>query len=685
MAKKNNAIYAPGELQKVREQLGVTDAAEARRMVKVLGGEVGTERNADVEASKVKKQIKRDDVYRRRSRSVDVASDDPEEGIAKKSKRDEPYPGDDPSVPPKLSYFERVKIDKLSGQMVFEIKNSLQVLTSVFSFLKEPMDYVNPRFVTKRMNEYYQSIERMVTSVRNMFPHSNKKRANQLRRVSPFVYRVMEVLRSWDIETIARNIAELQSHPRYVRVSDFTEILRAIYKPLYILDDLNIENIKAVFKLIYKILYIESPMEAKEKYQEIIRKIITSFVNVRRDVQYGMYPLLMKLISDRFLPYERFFTERRRRFIAFLNVGETEPLNAAELNPQQIESMDVEAIQENMKESEDEEFDDEEQIDEDSEDPKVIAQKAKEEKEKAEQKIFERGTGALEALFPKAGWNKLDEYPDMYPYFSGIFPIKRGYELISPTDPLQQIAIIMHIIEDLFYGMRYVRFGTIAMQDGSLLNISEDLGEIVINWRRYIEESFSREYLPRLTEYCRLLDNSEEARISMYARKIINELQWIKRLYFLPYYKFDSIGPPPFHKQDVISIYSQVRKLRQFLTAVAAGVEQGNRLGGAAVKAPCDGIINPWESYKFEVPNPVSRRLDMLLPPEKRINATLLFFSLSTIAVLDHLVNNENCWSYTNSSGRIFRSVKDEGIRPLFGVDQTVDVDKIFRDSLKKE
>jgi len=39
---KNNAIYAPGELTKVREKLGVTDDNEAKRMAQILGGEVGT-------------------------------------------------------------------------------------------------------------------------------------------------------------------------------------------------------------------------------------------------------------------------------------------------------------------------------------------------------------------------------------------------------------------------------------------------------------------------------------------------------------------------------------------------------------------------------------------------------------------------------------------------------------------
>ena len=38
MAKNDKAIYAPGELGRVRDKLGVKDDAEAKRMAQLLGG-----------------------------------------------------------------------------------------------------------------------------------------------------------------------------------------------------------------------------------------------------------------------------------------------------------------------------------------------------------------------------------------------------------------------------------------------------------------------------------------------------------------------------------------------------------------------------------------------------------------------------------------------------------------------
>jgi hypothetical protein len=688
MAKKNNAIYAPGELAKIRGKLGVTDNAEAQRMASLLGGEVGTERDSEDD----KKKNKDDILGGKKRRRIDLAPEEELTGGLFKGKRSGPFPGDDPSVPAKLSYGERVKIDQYAGQVIFEIKTPMQILTSIFSFFKEPVDYVNPRFVVNRMNEYYSKIEKLVNAARSLIPKNNQKRNNQLKRASLFVYKVLDVLRSWDIETLTKNIAELQAHPRSVRVHDFSEVLRDIYKPLFIIEELNLENIKSAFKLVYKILYIESPMEAKDKYQDVIRNIIAYIAEIRRNVHFCMYPLLMKLISDRYIVYERFFIERRRRFIAFLNIKETEQLNAVDLSPQQIESIDVDTLQKNMNEEEsagqegavNEGGESQEGRKENADDPRTAAQKAKEESERAERKSMEQGKTAMEVLFPKAGWDKLEEYPDFYPYFANVYSLKHGYELIAPTDPLQYISVLLHILDDLLIGLRYVNFGTITGPDGSPLRINEELTETINNWRGYIEDSFSRDYLPRLAEYCRMLENSNEYRITPYARKNLNELHWIKRLYFLPYYKFESIGPPPFPKSEIVPIYSEVRKVRKYLTSTALGIEQGIRAGGAQAKAICRGINNPWETYNFQVPNPVSRRLDMMLPPERRMNATLIFFSLSAVTVLDYIINNENSWVYNDRPGPLFRSVKNEGIVPLFGVDKKFDADKIFRDSLKK-
>jgi hypothetical protein len=203
------------------------------------------------------------------------------------------------------------------------------------------------------------------------------------------------------------------------------------------------------------------------------------------------------------------------------------------------------------------------------------------------------------------------------------------------------------------------------------------------NWHFYYDEAFSKEYLPRLAEYCRILDSPAESRTSPYAKRLIDELHWTKRLYFLPYYRFESVSPPPFQKRDVTALYPEIRRLRKHLTAVASGIEHGIKAGGLKDDTHCDGIENPWENYNFQVSNPVSNRLDTLLG-KRRTNASLIFYTLAVTVTLDYLVNNDTSWAYNDDRPVVFfRSVDNAGVTPVFGVDKKVDTDELFRQSLK--
>ena len=694
MANKTKAVYEPGELGRVREKLGPIDVTEAKRMAKLLGGEVGTEKSPEFKPIKKTTHLRRKTVemavpgrQKKHPGHVDIDSYDEDNFGAKpfSLKPPENDPADDPSIALKTSYRERVKMDRYAAQFEYEIKNSMQVLISVFSFVNEPVDYVNPRFVNRRMNVYYSKIEQLVTSTRGIFPRNNARRSERLKKASPFVFSIMDTIRYWNIERIGTDLAKIQSHPRSVKISEFADILRSIYRPLFILEKLDLDiHIKGAYKLLYKLLSMENPMDSKEKNQDLIRTALSSYADIRREIHYGLYPLLMKFISDRWFPYEKLFTQRHRRFMAFIAATEDDQIMPLAFSPEQAESGNLEAIREDIRKEEAGELEVEEVVeDEDPNDPKVIARKAREAAAEAEQKAVGHSFNALETLFPKAGWDKLVEYPDLYPYFANMFGMRHGYELIAPSDPLQQVAVLMHIMENICVGLRYASFGIVAGPDGNAMLVNDVIGDMITNWQRYIDDSFMKEYLPRLSDYCRMLEHSADSKNSVYARKILNELRWIKRLFFLPYYKFESLGPPPFKNQESMVVYSQVRSFRKYLTLVAAGIEQGNRKGGAAAKVRCNGIDNPWEQYHFEIPNPVSRRLDALLGPGKRNNAVLVFFALSTATILDNLLNSEDSWAYNNNSHILFRSVNGEGLIPMFGVDEKVDSDQIFKNSLK--
>ena len=703
MAKKNKAVYAPGELSRVREKLGTLDDEEAKQLVQKLGGVIGYERTDDEEKNKQgpRQRIRHEKVEvkigdrpgGRPKRALELPAssdaDNSESGKKKQTHRKEINPADDPSVPLKISYWDRLRLDRFAGQPEFEIKSPAQVFQSMLSIFATGPDFVSAVFATARMTEYYKKIETLVISTRAMFPRNNARRNERIKKSFPLVYLILDVIRYWNIEKISGELARIQSNPRSAKVSDFNDIIRAIYRPLFILSQLDPDNhIRASYKILYKVLYMENPMDAQSKYQELIRIAMAAFIEIRRDVHYLLYPLLMKMVSNKYIAYEQFFNERRNRIMAFLNITENDQITPVAINTQSELKISEEQQSRSDEAAEpdkgkEEQAPEQEQV---PEEEKEITEeeKARIETDEAEKKALNKGLQTLEILFPQAGWDKITSYPDLYPYFVEIFDLKKGIVNISPKDPLQQVFILMRILEELFFGLRYASFGVVQGSSGNMENVNVILGDIINNWHFFIEMSFEKEYLSRMSDYIRILEGSSEERAAPYTKKLAAELNWIKRLYFLPFHKFETFVPPPLQKKEIIQVYTKIKALRKYLTAVAIGIEQGTKAGGAEARAPCDGIDNPWEPYIFQVSNPLSTRLDALLPPKSRNNASLIYFSLAVSTVLDYLVNSEESWAYTSKNEPLFRSVDGEGVKPLTGVDSRIDAEAIFKQSVKQ-
>jgi len=52
---------------------------------------------------------------------------------------------------------------------------------------------------------------------------------------------------------------------------------------------------------------------------------------------------------------------------------------------------------------------------------------------------------------------------------------------------------------------------------------------------------------------------------------------------------------------------------------------------------------------------------------------------------LDTIINDKESHAYTDPADCPFRSINGEGIKPVFGVDQRVNADLLFKNSLKNK
>jgi hypothetical protein len=657
MAKK--AVYEPGELENVKKRLGAIDEKEAKRMQKILGGEIGVEKSPSSNAAGRQgggfRKNASADVVSKPKRTVEIA---PPAGDAPLPS--EPLPRFQRSSP--LPYNERVKMDVLAGSGEFGIKTVMQVLVSRLSLFKPPPDKVSPWFVKTNLNEYYRQIERLVTSTRLLFPRSNAELGNKLLKKSPQAFKILNTIRQWKLDAISSEIGRLQARPRNILVKDFEVVLREIYRPLCVLDKLDTEkDIRRAFNILYELLFMENPSNETEKQQTRITEALTSWQYVRFKLRLLLYPLLMKTIGEYFQEYEFFFMDNEDNYLLFLRLTEQDQILPDSI-PRNISVSDDEQGEAGVLGDTLSDVDGTEKETPTPEDELSVS----------EAKAFERGIDILETLFPQSPWNKLEVFPDFYPYFSDVLEIKKNGELIAPEDPVQAALILSQIIEELLYGFRYIKFIETPNE--------KSLNSIVDDWHEAILEAFEKKYLLRINEYAHYFEHAGEKKTSTYAMNIASDIHWMRRYCFFPNYVNTPPTPPSFARKDVLPLYSTARRLRRDLTACAVAIEEANRFGGAAAAAVVHNIENPWEAYNFQVENPLSKRLDMLLVKSQRNNASLVFFTLAIAAVLDIYLNDKNSIAYKADLNTLFRTT-GENPKPVFWVEKQSGTFALFKES----
>jgi hypothetical protein len=653
-------VYNEDELRATRSRLDVKDDKEAQLMMKVLGGEVGDTVSEKPDAPRGRDGWKRE--YKksaplRRIETVELAGNENDSGD---------------SVPQflleGLSYRERVKMDVQEASPDFKIKTWVQVLHSKFAFFYTPRDAVCRTFVIIKMEDYFLPLNKLVNKVRLIFPRNNTVRSRKLKQEYPFAFSVLDTIRYWNIEKISSLLARLQSHPRTVVVSDFAVMIKEFYRPLVLLEMLDSEEhiTKAVNDLDF-MLDNESDNQITHNTAE---EIVSLFNTVNENIGWQLYPFLLKFTSKIFVPYESFFNDCEANIRSFLGISPDEIIQPHGSDDRHNANAAKGGEEVSLEPADDEDllFG----LTSDGED-NPVAQVSRSNIPQAVQ----RGLEVLEQLFPEAGWDRLDMFPDIYQYFAKSLSLKKNADVIDPENPMLQALVLMQILDELFYGFRSITF------IGAGFDLEEFLG-IIDEWHKLIESCFERTFLPRLTEFVKLSYSPLEPGQKTYAAKLREELNWQTRLFLFPSLAIDTFSQPPIHKKDVNAIFPKVRALRHSFTVIAGEIETALQAGGAFVQAECAAISNPWDQYVFQVANPLSKRLNMLLGKENRINVSLIYYTLSVLTVLDYLINNPNSWAYQTNTSKLFRSSDSDGIFPESLPERPINADEIFRRSIEK-
>ena len=649
MAEKINgtADWAPGTLDKTRKNIGEISDKDAADMAKKLGGEVLYERSAS-SASAAPNRAGR--IVRQPSGGAGGSGGKaggsgtagagaggmgtPSGGRRKKEDL------------PVISKKAASTMDKLMMSPEFKIKPNYGMFNFIRSFQKNGMEKIIPDFYNYTIKQATEHMEGFITVIKTLIQIAPSTYKAKIASGTESKFKFLRDVAGWAMQPIKVEYINLQGLTEPMIVADLIPLVRAIYKPLITVYYFGNTKIPKLIKEIYadEAAYPDSP---KDKLSQYAKQAITEWLYIETEVIKKLYPLLMRMCSDSYEAYPNFFNAKVGEILKFVGLHKFDLL-----------------LPEKPKEPAPEE-----------KKPKV----APPEKGLKDNSVI-TGLKLLDQMFPEAGFDRLDEHPDLYPYFQPLFHYKDGFNILSPDNPIQVICVLQHIIEDCFQGCRNIKFAEPTEQKKG----SDSIVQIMDDWSAYREDTFEQLYCEPLCDLVNSVYSQPDFDKSHIGKKMITSLLWQTTYHYMPNFKFEQLLlEHPADESKYRPLFHRTDFARKFLTLVINECDQK-----AATKAACTLIENPWEHYKFDIPNEVSKRLDVLLGAQNKTanttanNANLLKYTLCFMAVLDWWINNPGSPAYSTDPMHIWR-VSDSDGKPQFSVPERKDQNKLFAERIR--
>lgn len=648
MAEKINgtADWAPGTLDKTRKNIGEISDKDAADMAKKLGGEVLYERTtsggggASGKAGRIVRQpggtaggsAGRGGAGAGNSGvgGMGVAS------ATRRRKEDLPV----------ISKKAAGLMDKLMMSSEYKIKPNYGVFNFIRSFQKNGLEKIVPDFYEYTIKQATEHMEGFITVIKTLIQIAPSTYKTKIASGTESKFKFLRNVAGWAMQPIKVEYINLQGITEPLIVADLIPLVRAIYKPLITVYYYGNTKIPKLIKEIYadEAAYPDSP---KDKLSQFAKQAITEWLYIETEVIKKLYPLLMRMCSDTYEGYPTFFNSKVGEILKFVGLHKFDlllPEKPKEPTPEEKKTK-TPPPEKGIKDS------------------AVIT-----------------GLKLLNQMFPDAGFDRLDEHPDMYPYFQPLFHFKDGFNMLSPENPIQVICVLQHIIEDCFQGCRNIRFA----EPGEQKKGADNITAIMDDWSAYREDTFEQLYCEPLCDLVNSVYSQPDFDKSHIGKKMITSLLWQCTYHYMPNFKFEQLLlEHPTDESKYRPLFHRTDFARKFLTLVINECDQK-----AATKASCTLIENPWEHYKFDIPNEVSKRLDVLLGAQNKTanttanNANLLKYTLCFIAVLDWWINNPGSPAYTTDPMHIWR-VSDADGKPQFSVPERKDQNKLFADGIR--
>ena len=650
------ADWAPGTLDRTRRAIGDIDPLEAEVMSKKLGGEIMYEKSSS--NSTAKPSTKGTGRIVRSSGSSAGASSgsagssnsgDSESSSGSSAGKGRKKQEELININPKFSQ----QIDKIMMSDEYGIKPNYGLFNFIKYFQQNGHEQIIPEFCTVTLKHHIENLQGFITVIKTLIQMAPATYKAKIAGGNEIKFKFLRMVAGWNMQTIKLSHIELMDLPQPYVVQDLIPYVRAVYKVLIQVYYYGESKIPKIIKEIYtdEIAYPDAP---QDKLSSMAKEAITQWLYIQNEIIKKLYPLLMRMCSDTYEEYPDFFKTKVADILKFVGLHKYDLLLPEKDKPAGTDAK-AEAKEKTAV-------------------PKRPVKGVKD-------GTVTTGLNLLDQLFPQAGFNNLESFPDLYPYFQPLYKFEDGFNVLSPENPLQITVVLMKIIEDCFQGCRNIRFN---IENTPSTKESDGITKILDEWSAYRENVFERLYCMPLNDLVNSIYSQDDFEDSQFGKKLITSLLWQTQWHFLPNFKFQQLVlERPKDDSKYPGLFMRTDFVRKYLSEVVAECDKQ-----AKTKGIVPSVGNPWEHYKFDIQNEVSKRLDVLLGANNMSantnanNANLLKYTLCFVAVLDWWINNPDSPAYSVSPKHIYRISEEDG-KPKFSVPERTDQNKLFADQIR--
>lgn len=635
------ADWVPGTLDRTRKAIGQLEPGEAEIMSKKLGGEVMYERS-DSSSSSGKSSKGTGRLIRQTSSGnsentsgFDAASNG-QRGNGTRRRQEELA-----TVTPKLSSL----FDKLMMRDEYGIKPNYGLFNFIKYFQQNGHEQVVPEFCTVTLKHHVENLSGFITVIKTLIQIAPASYKAKIASGNEIKFKFLRMIAGWTMQSVKLAHIELMDLPQPYVVQDLIPYIRAVYKLLIQVYYYGENKIPKLIKEIYtdEVSYPESP---QEKLSSLAKEAITSWLYIQNEIVKKCYPLLMRMCSDTFEEYPDFFKIKVADILKFVGLHKYDLLL-----PEKAKAVKTEDSEKKKKTA-------------------LVPEKG------VKDQIVMTGIKLLDQLFPQAGFTQLENHPDMYPYFQPLYHFADGFNVLSPENPMQVTVVLIRILEDFFVGCRNIDFKPVST---AVSEEKDSISSVMDDWSAYRENVFEKLYCDPLNDLVNQIYSQDDYEDSQFGKKLITSLLWQTQWHFLPNFKFDQlILERPQDESKYRPLFLRTDFARSYFTEAVSLCDKV-----ASMRGDVSMISNPWDHYKFDISNEISKRLDTLLGGNNTTattnanNANLLKYTLCILSVLDWWINNPESPAYSTNPRRIYRISEEDG-KPKFSVPERNDQNKLF-------